>query len=281
MLIPHRDERGVGLVGVSCLAGDVAEALGDHGGALVRPAEQGLRLPGRTRQDRVEPHLRLGKSATKPDEERNPSDQAQREREVVLEREAHRGADIVVVRRHSFDPALLVGAVAQVGIGALRERREEIRVLPPQGVGLAGRFELGCRELADRLQHPVPIASRRLAVADEALVDQRLQRVGVRRAHGLGRFVRAAAHEHRKPSEQLPLFPSEEVVRPADRRVQGLLARVDVAPAPELDAVPEPFEQLLRREDRDACGRELEREREVVEARAELHDRRRLRERRP
>ena len=137
------------------------------------------------------------------------------------------------------------------------------------------------RELADRLQHPVPIASRRLAAADEALVDQRLQRVGVRGAHCLGRLVRAAAHEHCKPREQPPLFPSEEVVRPADRRVQGLLAWVDVAPAPELDAIPEPFEQLLRREDRDARGRELEREREVVEARAELRDRRRLRERRP
>ena len=225
----------------------------------MRPAKQGLRLPVRARQDRVEPRLRLGKAAPKPDEERNPSDQAQREREIVLEREAHRAADVVVVRRHALDPHLLVGAVAQVWIGALRERREEIRVLPPQRVSLAGRFERGGRELADRLQHPVPTAIGRLAAADEALVDQRLQRVGVRRAYGLGRLVRAAAHEHCKAREQLPLFRREEVVRPADRRIQGLLAWVDIAPAPELDAIPEPFEQLLRREDRDTRGRELER----------------------
>ena len=188
----------------------------------------------------------------------------------MLEREAHRGADVVVVRRHSLDPLLLIGAVPQVWIGALRERREELGVAQPQSVGLAGRLELGGRELADRLQHPVPIAARRLAAADEALVDQRLQRVGVRRAHGLGRLVRAAAGEHRKPREQPPLFRREQVVRPADGRVQGLLARIGVAAALELDAFPEPLEQLLGREDRDARGRELEREREVVEARAEL-----------
>ena len=125
MLIPHRGERRVGLVGVPSLPGDVAEALGDHGGGLVCPAEEVLRPAGRARQDRVEPRLRLGEPAPKPEEERNPSHQSQREREIVLEREAHRGADVVVVRRHAFDPPLLVGAVAQVWIGALRKRRED------------------------------------------------------------------------------------------------------------------------------------------------------------
>ena len=100
-------------------------------------------------------------------------------------------------------------------------------------------------------------------------------------AHLLGRLVRAAAGEHREPREQPLLFRREEVVRPADRRVERLLARIGVAPALELDALPEPLEQLLGREDRNARGRELEREREVVEARAELGDRGRLRERRP
>ena len=55
-------------------------ALGDHGGALVRAAEQVLRLTGRARQDRVEPRLRFGEAAAKPEEEREPADQPQRER---------------------------------------------------------------------------------------------------------------------------------------------------------------------------------------------------------
>ena len=239
------------------------------------PAEKILWLTRRAGQDRVEPRLCLGEAAPKPDEDPEPSHQSQREREIVLEREVHRDPDVVVVRRHALDPLLLVGAVPQVGIGALRKRREELGVALPELVGLAGPLELGGRELADRLQHPVTRATRRLASADEALVDERLQRVGVRRADGLGRLVRATACEHREPYEEPLLLRREEVVRPADGRVERLLARIGVAPALELD-VPEPFEQLLRREDRDARGRELEREREVVEAPAELHGRGRL-----
>ena len=197
----------------------------------------------------------------------------------MLEREAHRGAHVVVVRSHALDPLLLVGAVPQVWIGALRECREKLRVALPVVIGL-GRFELGCGELTDRLQHPVPLAAGRLAAADKALVDQRLQRVGVGPADGLGRVVRASAREHREPREQPLLLRHEQVVGPADGRVERLLARIGVAPAPQLDAFPEPLEQLVGGEDRNARGRELEREREVVEACAELCGRARLRERR-
>ena len=123
----------------------------------------------------------------------------------MLEREVHRGADVVVVRRYARDPLLLVGAVPKVGIGALRKRREELGVALPQLVGLAGRVKLGGCELVDRLQQPVARAPRRLVPADEALVDERLQHVGVRRADGLGRLVRATACEHREPYEE-PLF---------------------------------------------------------------------------
>ncbi len=66
----------------------------------------------------------------------------------MLEREVHRGADVVVVRGHPVDPPLLVGAVSDGWIGALRECREEVGVLPSQSVGLAVRFELGGGEHA-------------------------------------------------------------------------------------------------------------------------------------
>ena len=135
-------------------------------------------------------------------------------------------------------PLLLVGAVPQVWVRTLGEHGEELGVAQPQRVGLARRLELLDRELADRLQHPVPRAPRGLAAADEALVDQRLQRVDLRAADSLGRLVRATAGEHREPREQLLFLRREEVVRPTDRRVERLLARIRVAAAFQSSSPP-------------------------------------------
>ena len=127
---------------------------------------------------------------------------------------------------------------------------------------------LGC-VLPDRLEHPetLPLSP------EQALVDQRLERVDVRFADLLGRLERAAAAEDRQAFEQEPLLLAEEVVAPFDRRAQRLLAGID--PAAGLEQV-EPFgetvEQLLGGKHGDAGGRELEGEREVVELRAKLFD---------
>ena len=67
------------------------------------------------------------------------------------------------------------------------------------------------------------------------------------------------------------LFLGEQVVRPLDRRPQRLLAGIGVALALEqVEALGEPLEQLLGAEEGCAGGGELERERELVEAQAEL-----------
>ena len=74
------------------------------------------------------------------------------------------------------------------------------------------------------------------------------------------------------------LLRREEVVRPADGRVQRLLAGIGVAAAFQIQPAAEPLEQLLGREDRDTRGRELERERKIVEPVAQLGRRSRLAE---
>src|SRR5204863_1603632 len=79
VLVAGGGERRVGLVGMSSLGCDVADALGDHGGALVCGPEQVLWLPGGAGEDRVEPRLCLGEAAADIDKERKSSDQSQRQ----------------------------------------------------------------------------------------------------------------------------------------------------------------------------------------------------------
>ena len=87
-------------------------------------------------------------------------------------------------------------------------------------------------ELADRLEHPEPGPAVSLATAKQALVDERLEHVGLGLAHLLGGVVGAAAGEHRESGEQAPLVDVEQVMRPGDCRSEGLLARVGVTRHP-------------------------------------------------
>ena len=77
--------------------------------------------------------------------------------------------------------------------------------------------------------------------------------------------------EDGEAAEEALLVLCEEVVRPLDRRPEGLLARIGVALALEqVEALGELREQLLGAEEGGAGGGELEREGELVEAQAEL-----------
>jgi len=106
-------------------------------------------------------------------------------------------------------------------------------------------LELLGRVLPDRLQHPEPI----FLPAQQALVDERLERVQVRFADVLCGLEGAAAAEDRAALEQEPLVLVEEVVAPPDRRPQRLLAGVDSAAGlQQVEPLREPVEQLLRRE---------------------------------
>ena len=92
-------------------------------------------------------------------------------------------------------------------------------------IGLAGLVQPFERILADRLEHPVALGRE----ADQALLDQRLQRVDVGAADLLGRVQGAAAGEDREGADDALLFLGKQVVAPVDRRPQRLLPRVGVA----------------------------------------------------
>jgi hypothetical protein len=68
---------------------------------------------------------------------------------------------------------------------------------------------LGC-ELPDRLEHPEPLlAQAARAAAQQALVEQRRERVELCLADRFRRLERAAAAEHRELREQAPLVVVE------------------------------------------------------------------------
>src|SRR5690348_902987 len=78
---------------------------------------------------------------------------------------------------------------------------------------------------ADRLQHPVPV----LVATQQALVDERGERLELGKADLLDGLERGAADEHAEAAAELALLVAEEVERPRDRRAQRLLARIGVA----------------------------------------------------
>ncbi len=131
------------------------------------------------------------------------------------------------------------------------------------------RRQLLPRELPNRLQHPVAL----LGKADEALLDERLQGVELGVADHFGCLERAAPGEDREAGEELLLCGGEQVVAPLDGCAQGLLAGIGVAAALEqVEAGGEALQDLGRGERLRAGGGELDGEREVVQARAELGD---------
>ena len=110
--------------------------------------------------------------------------------------------------------------------------------------------------------------------AQEALVEQRLQGVRVGLGDLLGSLVGATSREDREPTEEAFLVAREQVIRPLDRRAQCLLPGIGVAGALEqIETLGELVQQLLGAEERRTRSGELERERKLVEAQAELTDR--------
>ena len=90
----------------------------------------------------------------------------------------------------------------------------------------------------------------------------------------------AAVDEDRQPREELLLVRLEQVIRPANRRSQRLLAGVCVTPSlQQVEPLTQPLKELLRRENRAAGRRQLECERKVIETAAQLRHGGRLLER--
>jgi hypothetical protein len=149
------------------------------------------------------------------------------------------------------------------------ESQEELCVEQSELPCLALTGEPLARVLADRLEHPVALVRE----TDQALLDERLQRVEVGVRDLLGGFEGAAPGEHGESSNEALVFLGKKVVAPGDRRTQRLLACIGVPASPEqIESLGEAFEDLRRGERFRAGGGELDRERQVVEASAELGD---------
>src|SRR5207248_7591606 len=130
------------------------------------------------------------------------------------------------------------------------------------------------RELANRLEHPVALLSEAArAAAEQALVQERGERLEIGVADGLDSLQRAPSAEDAQSREQ-PLFARvEQVVRPRDRRPERRVSLLGIAGSLEgVESVTEPLEKLLRRQQLRSCSRELEREREAIQALAQLGD---------
>ena len=129
-----------------------------------------------------------------------------------------------------------------------RPRQVEVvlRVAAPEHVELTALLEPHERELADRLQQDVAPA----VPAQQALVDQRRDRVETRLADVLGRVERAPAREDPQPGERASLRRLEQVVAPGDRRAQRPLPlrRVARAAGQQRQAPFQAARKVLRRE---------------------------------
>src|SRR6267143_3145112 len=95
-------------------------------------------------------------------------------------------------------------------LGLLRECQKMLSVTAAQLIGRARRLEPLGRVFADRLQHPEPI----IVVPQQALLDERLERIEIGSGDLLGRLERAAAAEDRKPTKEALLVMGQQLVAP-------------------------------------------------------------------
>ena len=138
-----------------------------------------------------------------------------------------------------------------------------------------GREALGCVR-PHRFQHPEPGGPVFLAAAHEqALGDEPVERVDAGAGDRLRRLHGGAAGEHREAREARFLVVAEQAVAPVDRRAQRLLAggRVARPCAESVERAVQACGDLCGGEQPATRRRELDRQRQPVDASADLRDR--------
>ena len=133
--------------------------------------------------------------------------------------------------------------------------------------------ELAAGVLVDHREHRVAHgAPPAVTAAQEARVQERLERVEVCVAHRLGRGKSKTAREDREPGEELPLIRLQKLIAPVERGTQRPLPRRCVARPSGEQAKPllEPLQEHLRGHEAQPRGGELHSERKTVEAAADL-----------
>ena len=142
-------------------------------------------------------------------------------------------------------------------LGAARRRpgvaAAHVRLGPPSSASRSSAYSRTVSSISKR-----PSAARERLWSTS--VGEAVERA--RAAHRLGRLERPAADEHAEPREQRLASAVEQVVAPADRRAQRLLARGRVARpgAEQVEPALEPLEDR-RRGEHLACARRRARSR--------------------
>ena len=163
-----------------------------------------------------------------------------------------------------------------LGPVALGDREEMPVVALADGIAV-----VGCREAlggvgADRLEHLQPGGRVRLPPAHEqALSDEVVERVEVGAGDRLGRLDRRAAREHGEAREARLLAVAQQLVAPVDGRAQRVVAggRVASGGAGSAECHVQTFGDLGGRQQPAAGRGELDRQRQPVDAPADLRDR--------
>jgi hypothetical protein len=195
------------------------------------------------------------------------------------------GAHLVDVVLHARDRAAARGAEEQrLGLGG--EAGHPAGVARARLALLRGAAEQRGAVLPHRLEQAVAGVAVVLAHLDERVLDEAAEggdHVGAagrlrRGAHRLDGVEGERPAEHRQPAQQRALVLGEQLVAPVEHRAQRAMARQRGAPAAreQGERVVEARGQPLDAEHREHGGRELEGERQAVEARADGgHGRRR------
>src|SRR5205823_2369048 len=130
------------------------------------------------REQALDPRLPLGKVAVEIPETVERTRQLHGELRLTAGLEpVERSAQVVVLRLQPAEPWF--GITFQVRVRVLGKRKIVRGIKPRQLLRLARLLEPLERELADRLEHPEAL----LRVADEALLDQRLEDVEIGLQH--------------------------------------------------------------------------------------------------
>ena len=164
-----------------------------------------------------------------------------------------------------------------IGSVALGELEVVAIVVLADGVDVSGAGEALAGVGADRLEHPQPGGGVRvLAVGREGSWPSRPSRVSRPACVIVSAALTVAPPgERREACEALLLSFAEQVVAPVDGRAQRLLAcgRVAGAGAERIERVVQAFGDLARRQQSAARRRQLDGQRQAVEAPAYLRDR--------
>ena len=184
-----------------------------------------------------------------------------------------RGSEVGELALHRVEGGAAAGHT-QLRPQAFGEHEEVLGVRTANRIRVRREGELGRGELADDLE----LSHALVADLGQALGHERVEHGDGRVRHRLRGVDLAAAAEHGEPAECLLLVFVEQRVAPLERRPDRALARRRVARTglQQRQHVPKPSHELLRLEQPDPSGRELDRERKPVESAAQLRDHRRV-----